>query len=330
MNSTAREVPRVTALILNYNLTDYTIECVRSLEAVEYPALEILVVDNCSTDNSAERLRQALPSVDVRATSENLGYTGGINAGLRFAQDHHPDYVLVLNPDTEVDKTFLTHLVNAMQERPRAVGACGTIYTHHDPTLVWYAGGRMIPWRGLAVHDKMNQHLEPSGLGTPHPVTFITGCMILFRSSMLEGMEVEDERFFMCLDDVELSARMLTKGYELLYVPKSMIYHKVLGEKGSPLKVYYTVRNRLLLIRTSWPGVLGVVACSYFLVVITGKLVAWFFTNRLFFRAARMGLADYFRGRLGRGRGVSDFRYREDLSNDTKTQTKLGGNSAWR
>jgi len=313
MRTTTMDAPRVTAVILNYNLTDYTIDCVRSLQAVRYPALNILIVDNASSDNPAERFRRLFPSVDIRCNSENLGYTGGINAGLRFARERQPEYILVLNPDTEVEASFLTHLVNAMEEHPRAVGACGTIYTHHDRSLVWYAGGRLIPWRGLAVHDRMNQRLEPSGLGNPHPVTFITGCMILFRVSMLEGMEVEDERFFMCLDDIELSARMLKRGYDLLYVPKSVIYHKVLGEKGSPLKVYYTVRNRLLLIRTSWHGILGIVARTYFLAVITGKLVVWFLANRSFYSAARMGMEDYYRGMFGKGRGVNTFKYREDL-----------------
>lgn len=306
--------PRVTAIILNYNLTDYTIECVRSLKAVDYPSLEILIVDNGSSDRPAERLRQAFSGVQIRSTGENLGYTGGINAGIRYVMENPPDYILVLNPDTEVDSAFLSHLVRAMEENPRAAGACGTIYTHHDRTLVWYGGGRMIPLRGLAVHDQMNRHVEPSLLGTPRPVTFITGCLILFRASQLKEIGGEDERFFMNLDDVELSARIQRKGFELLYVPRAIIYHKVLREEDSPLKAYYTVRNRLLLIRTSWRGIVRIVATAYFLIVITAKLAFWFFTNRPFFGAARMGLADYFRGNFGKGRGLSAFRYREDLS----------------
>jgi GT2 family glycosyltransferase len=304
--------PRVTAIILNYNLTDYTIDCVRSLLEVDYPALDILIVDNGSTDHPASRLRELFPQLEIHSTGENLGYTGGINAGLRIALEKAPDYILVLNPDTIAERDFLGHLVSAMEQRPRVAGACGTIYAYHDRTLVWYAGGRLIPLRGLAVHDHINTHLDPSTLGPPRIVSFITGCMILFRSSALQVTGLEDERFFMALDDIEFSARIQRKGFDLLYVPRSIIYHKVLGEKESPFKLYYSVRNRLLLIRSAWSGLTRLVAGGYFVSVIAGKLLVWFFGNRPFFRAAWMGIVDYWAGRFGRGRGVVSFRYRED------------------
>ncbi len=306
-------LPRVTAIILHYNETEHTIECIRSLEKAEYPALHVMVVDNGSRDDPASRLRGLFPEVEIRSTGENLGYTGGINAGFRFARERSPDYILVLNPDTEVRPDFLNHLVNAMETRPRAAGACGTIFTFHDPTLVWYAGGRMVPWRGLATHDLKNQRLDPATLGPPRTVSFITGCMILFRTSLLAAVGQEDERFFMYLDDIEFSARIVARGYELLYVPRSVIFHKVLGEEESPLKLYYSVRNRLLLIRSAFHGLTGLVAMVWFLTAIGGKLGVWFFTKHDFFRAARMGLTDYARGRLYRGRGVEAFGYRKDL-----------------
>ena len=304
--------PRVMAIILNYNLTDYTVDCVRSLLSVNYPRLEILVVDNGSTDAPVRRLHDLLPGVEIHSTGENLGYTGGVNAGLRIALDRQPEYVLVLNPDTEVEPDFLTHLVAAMEEHPRAAGACGTIFTYHDRNLVWYAGGRLIPLRGLAVHDNIERHLEHSSLGRPRSVSFITGCMILFRTRALQITGLEDERFFMALDDIEFSARIQQKGFDLLYVPRSVIYHKVLGEKESPFKLYYSVRNRLLLIRTAWSGLTRLFASFYFLAVIGGKLAVWAFVNPSFFRAGRMGITDYWAGRFGKGRGVAAFRYRED------------------
>jgi GT2 family glycosyltransferase len=294
-------------------MMDYTIECVKSLRKAEYSCLEIVIIDNCSIDDPSERLRHLFPEADVRRTGENLGYTGGINAGFRAALEKKPDYILVLNPDTEVEKDFLTHLVKAMEENPRAAGACGTIFAFHDRTLVWYAGGSMKPFRGLAVHDHFHEHIERSALGSPKRVTFVTGCMILFRPTALEKAGWEDERFFVILDDIEFSARLQRNGFELLYVPQSIIYHKVLGENESPLKIYYSIRNRLLLIRTSWNGYVRVIASVYFLLVISGKLFVWFFIRRPFFRAGRMGLEDCFQGRFGAGRGTTAFKYREDL-----------------
>ena len=306
------KTPRVSAIILDYNLTEYTIECIRSLQAVNYPSLDILVIDNGSKDHPAQRLSRLFPTVQVRSTGDNLGYTGGINAGFKIAMESTPDYILVLNPDTEVDPAFLTHLVKAMEDDLNAAGACGTIYAHHDRTLVWYAGGRMVPWRGLALHDYMNEHRDPSTLGSPVRVSFITGCLILFRASSLAKVGWEDERFFMVLDDIEFSARILRHGYSLIYVPQAVIYHKILGEKESPFKLYYAIRNRLLLINVAFGGFNRLVAKLWFLSALSLKLLVWAFMNRAFYRAARMGIADYFQGRFFRGRGVDVFKYRED------------------
>jgi GT2 family glycosyltransferase len=296
--------PTVTAVILNFDRSDDTVACVRSLQEATYDRLRILVVDNASPDGAEDRLRRELPGVEVRGTGRNLGYTGGINAGFRFALERQADYLLALNPDTEVDPGFLEPLVEAMEADPGAAIAGGTIYAHHDPARVWYAGGRLVPWRGLAVHLHKGEVLEAAALGEPRPVSFVTGCLALHRASLLPRIGGQDERFFLYLDDIELSARVLRRGYRLLYVPRSVVRHRVLGERESRLKLYYSVRNRLLLIDTAFAGPARHVARLYFLAAIAAKLVTWSLTRRPFFEAARAGLVDYRRGVFHEGRGL--------------------------
>lgn len=296
--------PIVTAVVLNFDLTDDTVACVRSLQKVAYEGLRILVVDNASPGGAEERLRSELPGVEVRGTGHNLGYTGGINAGFRFAMERPADYLLVLNPDTEVDPAFLAPLVEAMESDPGAAIAGGTIYAHDDRTRVWYAGGRLVPWRGLAVHLHQGEVRPVSALGEPRPVSFVTGCMALHRVSLLPEIGEQDERFFLYLDDIERSARVVHRGYRLLYVPRSMIYHRVLGGRESRLKLYYSVRNRLLLIDTAFEGPVRHVARLYFLASIAFKLAVWWVARCPFFEAARAGLADYRRGFFHEGRGL--------------------------
>jgi len=294
-------------VILNYNLTDYTIACVQSLRKSTYPALEILVLDNASTDDAVQRMSAALAGIAIRSAGSNLGYTGGINAGVRWAMESRPDYVLVLNPDTEVQADFLEHLVGGMEAFPSAAVACGTIYKSHARDEAWYAGGRMIPWRGLAVHERKGERVQHVELGAPRLVTFVTGCMALYRASALPAIGPQDERFFLYLDDIEMSARIARTGYGLLYVPKSVVHHHVKGEEENPFKVYYSVRNRFLLISTAFSGLERAVASAYFASVITAKMLVWALVNRPFFRAAAMGLADYAAGRFGEGRGLQAF-----------------------
>jgi hypothetical protein len=296
--------PTVTAVVLNFDTTDDTVACVRSLQQVDYEGLRILVVDNGSPGGAMERLRSDLPGAEVRGTGRNLGYTGGINAGFRYAMERPTDYLLVLNPDTEVDPGFLAPLVEALEADPDAAIAGGTIYALHDRTRVWYAGGRLVPWRGLAVHLHQGEVRPVSALGEPRRVSFVTGCLALHRACLLSRVGEQDERFFLYLDDIELSARVLRRGLHLLYVPRAVVYHRVLGASESRLKLYYSVRNRLLLIDTAFPGRAGRVARLYFLAAIASKLAVWFLSRRPFFEAARAGLEDYRRGVFHEGRGL--------------------------
>jgi GT2 family glycosyltransferase len=296
--------PTVAAVILNFDATEDTVACVRSLRRATYDRLRILVVDNGSPGDAEESLRRKLPGVEVRGTGANLGYAGGINAGFRFALEQPAHYLLALNPDTEVEPGFLEPLVAAMEADPAAAIGGGTIYAHHDRTRVWYAGGQLVPWRGLAVHLHKGEVLEPAALGEPRPVTFVTGCLALHRVSLLPRVGPQDERFFLYLEDVELSARALRRGCRLVYAPRSVVYHKVLGEKQSRLKLYYSVRNRLLLVNTAFHGPGRHVARLYFLAAIAAKLAAWAVLRPSFFEAARAGLIDYRRGAFHEARGL--------------------------
>ncbi len=297
----------VSIVVLNFNRARDTVECVESLQKMLYRTYRILVVDNYSTDDSFDLLQKLLSNVELVRTRANLGYTGGINFGIKHVLDDGPEYVLLLNNDAVVEPDFLDILVAAMEEEKKAAAACGTIYCHHDKTRVWYAGGRFIPWRGLAVHDERNAVIAPEKLNGIRHVSFITGCLMLLRVSYLKDIGGEDERFFMYLDDIELSARIRSRGYDLLYVPKAIIFHKVEGEKESAFKLYYSVRNRLMLIKTSVTGYTKIVAYLYFLMVISTKLFFWFFFNEKFFHAAFDGLHDYFSNNLYMGRGIAKF-----------------------
>lgn len=297
--------PVVSIVLLNWNDFYNTSECLQSLRECTYEPMHILVVDNGSFDDSVERICESFPEVELIRSPRNLGFTGGVNLAIKHLWNRDISYILLLNNDTLVEKDFLFPLVEAMESNPDVVGSCGTIYAYHERDLVWYAGGRMIPWRGLAVHEHKGEKIPQSALGSPRNVDFITGCMTLLRRGALKSDRVEDERLFAYYDDIELSARLLKDGHRLLYVPRSIIYHKVVNEKESALKVYFSVRNRLLLIKTSFPGMMGLVAKCWFSLAMSVKMGVWAFTKRSLFRAALLGLQDYLASNYYEGRGLS-------------------------
>jgi GT2 family glycosyltransferase len=295
--------PFVTIVVLNYNRPQDTIECIRSIDDIDYPNYKILLIDNCSTDSSVEILSKQLKDVEIIKTEKNLGYTGGVNFGLKMAQEKQTDYILLINNDTLVEKTFLTEIVSAMENDLKAAVACGTILCEHNRKEIWYAGGKIVKWRGLAIHNGKKSIFNYEISKLPVYTTFVTGCMMLIRAGYLQKIGQEDERFFMYLDDIELSARIQRRGYKLLYVSTSVIYHRVFDKAKSSFMLYYSVRNRLLLISLMLSGSMRLIANIYFLSVISLKMVIWKFIKPRFYRASKYGLEDYFRRNFFKGRG---------------------------
>ncbi|KAB2908274.1 MAG: glycosyltransferase family 2 protein [Ignavibacteriales bacterium] len=295
--------PLIVIVLLNYNGAHDTVECIESLKKISYGNFKILIVDNCSTDNSVEVFREKYPGLDLLVTERNLGYTGGINRGFREAGKYAPKYILVINNDTLVEPDFLTHLAEALENDPKAAAVGGLILAEHDRKTIWFGNGKMVKWRSLAVHIDKGLAVERKSVKELTETDFLTGCLILFRTEALLKAGMEDEDFFMYLDDIELSARLKQSGFKLLYQPKAVIYHKVLGEKESLLKLYYSVRNRLLLNNKMNRGFTRLLAMGYFLSVIMLKIVVWSVVNPKFSKVARAALRDYFRNELGVGRG---------------------------
>ncbi len=140
--------PHVTAVVLSWNGREHTLACLRSLERVAYEPFSVLVVDNGSTDGSADAVAAEHPDVTLVRLPENLGFAGGMNAGIRAALDEGADAVVTLNNDMEVDPEFVSPLVEAFDADPAAAAACSQILFQGEPSRIWYAGAPYRPGRG--------------------------------------------------------------------------------------------------------------------------------------------------------------------------------------
>ena len=107
--------PKVFAVILNYNGYDDTKNCINSLKKIDYPNYNIIVVDNASTDESYNKLKNEFPRIPVVVTEFNMGYTGGMNAGAKYAMEHDADYILLSNNDMLYESDFLRILIERIE-----------------------------------------------------------------------------------------------------------------------------------------------------------------------------------------------------------------------
>ena len=136
--------PSVAAVVLNYNGKDVTLEALKSLTAMDYPAYHLVVVDNGSTDGSYEAIAERYPQVAQVRTEENLGPAGGANLGIRWALDRGHDYVMLLNNDIEVEPPWLGALVEALTHGCMTRVALGTPYEDVDGTIRLRNSGRLM------------------------------------------------------------------------------------------------------------------------------------------------------------------------------------------
>jgi GT2 family glycosyltransferase len=251
-----RMKPHAVVVIVVWNGIEDTLECLKSLGNDRYPNKEILVVDNGSSDGSAERIREEGYPVSVISSSLNLGFTGGNNLGLAEAQRRGAKYSFLLNNDTILEPDALSLLVDAAESSADAALLSPAVHYYDAPEEVWFCGASLCLARGEALHesraaDRDRAFFEKDGVGPPHiyPSAWVSGCAMLVRMAAVKQVGGFDDRFFLTWEDVDWCVRMKSSFWGVGVVPAARIYHKC-GRSGARLNGihrYYAVRNSLLL-----------------------------------------------------------------------------------
>jgi len=240
------------AVLVNWNGADDTLATLASLDrAAGRERLRVVVVDNGSTDGSAERLRRERPDVELLATGKNLGFAGGNDEGLRLVlADPRIARVLLLNTDVEVDPGFLAPLASALAE-PRVAAAGPKIFYFDPPDRLWAAGGRLRIRETVAVELGRGRPDGPE-FSRPLDVSYLTTCCLLVRREALAAVGLLDPVYFINVDDADWCRRALDRGFVLRYVPESRIWHKVAASTAggyTPAKTFHTGRSNALYVR---------------------------------------------------------------------------------
>jgi len=242
--------PRVTVVVLSWNGREDTLACLRSLAGASYPELDVLVVDNHSSDGSAEAVAAQHPGALLVRLDANLGFAGGMNVGIAAARSGGAAHVMLLNNDTVVEPGFLEPLVAALAEDAAAAAACSQIVLLDDPGRIWYAGADFRPRRGH--HGRNTGYGQPRLEPTLAPFATRRACggAMLVSSSALADLGAFDESLFAYAEDTDWSLRAAQAGRRILVVPASVVRHAVSAASGgasSPDTLYYGLRNGLVV-----------------------------------------------------------------------------------
>lgn len=258
----AHTMKKVALVIVNWNGIDDTRRCLASIRNMRHDLieLEIIVVDNGSTDESVARIAKEFPEVRLLLLDTNLGFTGGNNAGIKYAMLNNADYVWLLNNDTIVDQHALSIL--AAFEDPK-VGIAGSKiffaagHEYHKKRysasqqgkVFWYAGG-LVDWDNMYASHRGVDEVDNGQYEAAEPTVFVTGCSMMIRRSVIEKIGVLDDRYYLYLEDLDYCLRARNAGFSLIYYPRSIVWHVNAGSSGgagNPLHDYYITRNRLLV-----------------------------------------------------------------------------------
>jgi hypothetical protein len=240
--------PLVINIVLNYNRKDDTLACLASLAANTYQNQKTIVLDNGSTDGTVPAIRSAFPDVQVIDLTENRGYAGNNNVGIRAALDQGADWVFVLNEDTILDPECISNLVQIGESDSR-IGIVGPMVYHFDtPDIIQSAGGLFD--NNLRGYHIAQNAPDKGQFPQPHLVDWISGCAIMVRRAAIEEVGMIDERFFYYVEEAEWCLRTKEAGWKILHVPGAKLWHKgvQLDYKPKPSVTYYATRNRLLLL----------------------------------------------------------------------------------
>lgn len=255
---------KIFIVILNWNKAKLTLECLGSVKKLKTSGnnIEIVIVDNDSKKAEKQKLKKSIKGdyIKLLENNKNLGFAAGNNSGIKYALKNKADYILILNNDALVDKNLLVEFLKKAKKHPKIGILSPKIYFakgyefHKDRyknsekgSVIWYAGGR-IDWNNVYGINEGVDSVDSGQFDKEREVDFATGTCMFIRADSLKKAGYFDERYFMYYEDMDLSRRIKMAGYNILYVPKAKVKHKVAQSSsiGSELNDYFISRNRML------------------------------------------------------------------------------------
>ncbi len=254
-------IPEIAVIIPHYNGVEILRDCLRSLYDSTQLPLEVILVDNASTDESVKMVRAEFPAVSILSQTQNLGFAGGCNAGIRATQ---APFILILNNDTIHQPGWLDLLLKKIKSQPELAAVQPKILSWQKRDLFDYsgaAGGEMdifgFPFaRGRIFENIETDHGQYDNL--PERIFWASGTAFLARRELLLEAGLFNETFFAHMEEIDLQWRLQLMGYTIAVEPQAVIWHRsgfTLGAEA-PLKKYLNHRNSLLMFLTNYKPLL--------------------------------------------------------------------------
>lgn len=296
---------KIAVVVVNYNQKRLTEECLFSIERQSLKPIKVFLVDNGSKDYDFNLGKFDL-QVDLTLNKKNLGFTGGYNTGVKKALQEEIDAIMLLNNDTVPDSDCLLNLSILLFSRPN-IGIVGPKIFYFEPNnLLWFAGGK-INWQNPSPYFLCShfgeREIDKGQHNQIKEADFITGAALMAKKEVWEEVGLLDENYFLFFEDADFCLRAKKQGYQILYQPEAVVWHKVAAVSGelSPGSTYYQVRNSLYFTH-KW-GPTWVLLKAYFfafLLFLKNFIKIFFPSKRIYAFSQLKALKDYVLGKMGK------------------------------
>ena len=258
----------LSIITINYNGLNDTCALIETIPFNDN--MEVIVVDNASSNNEADIISQKYPQVKLIKSDKNLGYAGGNNLGIMAARGK---YLFIINNDTVFKDFNIQPLINRLESTPNIGIVCPKIRFAWEPNPIQYAG-----YSSLSKVTVRNQAIgfgekDQGQYETAHPTPYAHGAAMLVKREAIEKVGLMPECYFLYYEELDWSMMFTRAGYQIWYDSSCTIYHKESQATGqnSPLRTYYITRNRLLLVKRNYPTPYKWLATVYLFSIVFPK-----------------------------------------------------------
>ena len=258
----------VSIITINYNGLKGTCELMETLP-LDDKSIEVIVVDNASTQDEASVIEQRYPQVKVIRSHTNLGYAGGNNLGIRAA---HGRYLFFINNDTLLKTSFQPLILRL--ESSEAIGVvCPKIRYAWSPQPIQYAG--YTPLSRITMRNKAIGcgEIDKRQYDTARPTPYAHGAAMMVKREAINKVGLMPECYFLYYEELDWSMMFHHAGYDIWYDPATTILHKESQStgQGSPLRTFYITRNRLLFVKRNIRGIEKYLSYAYLVGIVAPK-----------------------------------------------------------
>ncbi|MDO8992787.1 glycosyltransferase family 2 protein [Daejeonella sp.] len=247
------KVPKVAAVILNWNGKNFLEKFLPSVVASTFPGLEIVVGDNASTDSSIEFLKKKYPTIRIIQNDKNYGFAGGYN---RILEQLDTEYFILLNSDVEVSPGWIEPVIHLMESEMYIAAAQPKILSYSQKDHFEYAGAAGgyldslgYPFCRGRIFDTVEQ--DHGQYDDQSEIFWASGAALFIKRKYWIEIGGLDPDFFAHMEEIDLCWRLKNKGYMIVFCPKSKVYHVGGGtlKAESTFKTYLNFRNNLVLLQ---------------------------------------------------------------------------------